>query len=369
MPKDYYEILGVPRNASQEEIKAAFRRLARQYHPDVNKSPDAEEKFKEINEAYAVLSDAEKRARYDRYGHAGLGDMGGMPDFSADIADIFEELFGFGFGGRRARHMPRRGRDLQMELTLSFEEAVFGVEKEIEFERQDTCSTCNGSGAKPGTTPTRCATCNGQGEVRQVRQTFLGAMVQTMTCPTCNGRGEVILSPCPTCRGSGWERRKVRKRVQIPAGVDSGTQIRLPGEGEPGEYGGPRGNLYLLLRVRPHPFFKRREDDILLNLDINVAQAVLGAEIEVPTLDGPTKLVIPPGTQPGKIFTLKGKGVPHLKRNGRGDQLVIVNVEIPTQLTREQRQLFEKLAETMGSAPKPREKGILDWLNEVFGGG
>lgn len=368
MPRDYYEVLGVPRTATQDEIKAAFRRLARQYHPDINKEPDAEEKFKEINEAYAVLSDPEKRARYDRYGHNGVGDLGGMPDFSADIADIFEELFGFGFGTRRARHMPRRGRDLQMDLSLTFEEAAFGVEKEIEFERLDTCSTCGGSGAKPGTSPTRCATCGGQGEVRQVRQTFLGAMVQTMTCPTCQGRGEVILSPCPTCHGSGLERRKVRKRVQIPAGVDTGTQIRLPGEGEPGEYGGPRGNLYLVLKVRPHPFFKRREDDVVLNLDINIAQAVLGAEIEVPTLEGPAKLTIPPGTQPGKVFTLKGKGIPHLKRSGRGDQLVVVNVEIPTQLTREQRVLFEQLAKTFGNQPRPREKGILDWLNEVFGG-
>ncbi len=365
MAKDYYAILGVPRNATQEEIKAAFRRLARQYHPDVNKSPDAEEKFKEINEAYAVLSDAEKRARYDRYGDV---DMSGMPDFSVNIADIFEELFGFGFGfGPSARQTPRRGRDLQVDVSLSFREAAFGVEKEIEFDRLDTCSNCNGSGAKPGTSPTVCATCSGRGEVRQVRQTFLGAMVQTMTCPTCNGRGQVILSPCPTCRGTGVERKRVRKQIKIPAGVDDGTQIRLPGEGEAGEYGGPRGNLYILIRVRPHPYFKRRGDDVLLNLDINIAQAVLGAEIEVPTLDGPAKLVIPPGTQPGKVFTLKGKGIPHLKYSGRGDQLVIVNVEIPTHLTPEQRQLFEKLAKTFGNAPTPREKGILDWLGEFFG--
>jgi molecular chaperone DnaJ len=365
MAKDYYEILGVPRNATQEEIKAAFRRLARQYHPDVNKSPDAEEKFKEINEAYAVLSDAEKRARYDRYGDV---DTSGIPDFSADIADIFEELFGFGFGfGSSARRTPRRGRDVQIEVSLSFHEAAFGVEKEIEFDRLDTCSTCNGSGAKPGTSPSVCATCGGRGEVRQVRQTFLGAMVQTMTCPTCNGRGQVILSPCPTCRGSGLERKRVRKQVKIPAGVDDGTQIRLPGEGEAGEHGGPRGNLYLVIRVRPHPYFKRRGDDVLLNLDINIAQAVLGAEIEVPTLDGPARLVIPPGTQPGKVFTLKGKGIPHLKYNGRGDQLVIINVEIPTHLTQEQRQLFEKLARTFGNAPTPREKGFLDWLSEFFG--
>lgn len=370
--RDYYEILGVPRGASNDEIKAAFRKLARQYHPDVNKSADAEEKFKEINEAYGVLSDPDKRARYDRYGRAGLGDLGGMPDFaSMDFNDIFEEILGgFGFStGRRARRSPRRGRDLQMTVSLTFEEAVFGVEKEIEFQREETCSTCGGSGAEPGTSPTRCATCGGQGEVRQIRQTFLGQMMQTATCPTCNGRGEVIASPCHTCRGGGLERKTVRKKVQIPAGVDSGTQIRLAGEGGPGIYGGPNGSLYLALDVQPHPFFKRRENDILLNLDINVAQAALGAEVEVPTLEGNEKLKIPAGTQPGKIFVLKGKGVPHLRGNGRrGDEMVIVNVEIPEKLTREQRELFETLAESLGSSVKPKEKGFLDWLNEALGG-
>jgi len=370
--RDYYEILGVPRGASNDDIKAAFRKLARQYHPDVNKSSDAEEKFKEINEAYGVLSDPDKRARYDRYGRAGLGDLGGMPDFATmDFNDIFEEILGgFGFStGRRARRSPRRGRDLQMTVSLTFEEAVFGVEKEIEFQREETCSTCGGSGAEPGTSPTRCATCGGQGEVRQIRQTFLGQMMQTATCPTCNGRGEVISSPCHTCRGSGLERKTVRKKVQIPAGVDAGTQIRLAGEGGPGVYGGPNGSLYLVLDVQAHPFFKRRENDILLNLDINVAQAALGAEVEVPTLDGSEKLRIPAGTQPGKIFTLKGKGVPHLRGNGRrGDQLILVNVEIPDKLTREQRELFEKLAESLGSTVKPKEKGFLDWLNEALGG-
>ena len=369
--RDYYEILGVPRNASTEEIKAAFRKLARQYHPDVNKEADAEEKFKEINEAYGVLSDADKRARYDRYGRAGLGDLGGMPDFATmDFGDIFEEILGgFGFAtGRRSRRSPRRGRDLQMSVSLTFEEAVFGVEKEIEFQRDETCSECDGSGAKPGTSPTRCATCNGQGEVRQVRQTFLGSMVQTMTCPNCNGKGEVISSPCPTCRGSGLERKTVRKKVQIPAGVDDGTQIRLAGEGQPGAYGGPHGSLYLVLDVRAHKFFKRRENDLLLNLDINVAQATLGAEIEVPTLEGEEKLKIPSGTQPGKVFKLKSKGVPYLRRNGRGDQLVIVNVAIPARLSKEQRELFEQLAESLGATVKPQEKGFLDWLNEALGG-
>ncbi len=369
--RDYYEILGLQRSASEDEIKAAFRKLARQYHPDVNKEADAEEKFKEINEAYGVLSDPQKRSQYDRYGRAGLGDLGGMPDFATmDFGDIFEEILGgFGFStGRRSRRSPRRGRDLQMAVTLTFEEAVFGVEKEIEFQREETCSTCNGSGAEPGTSPTRCNTCNGQGEVRQVRQTFLGQMVQTATCHTCNGRGEIITSPCKTCRGGGLERKTVKKKVQIPAGVDGGTQIRLAGEGQPGVYGGPHGSLFLVLDVKKHKFFKRRENDILLNLDINIAQATLGADIEVPTLDGDERLRIPSGTQPGKVFKLKNNGVPHLRRNGRGDQLVIVNVAIPGKLNKEQRALFEQLAESLGSTVKPQEKGFMDWLNEALGG-
>lgn len=368
--RDYYDVLGVGRNASDDEIKAAFRKLARQYHPDVNKDPGAEEKFKEINEAYGVLSDREKRARYDRFGREGLGNLGGFHDYTMDFSDLFEELFGsFGFStGRSSRRSPRRGRDLQMQVNLTFEEAVFGVEKEIEFQREEVCSRCNGSGAEPGTSPVRCSTCNGQGEVRQVRQTFLGQMVQTATCPSCNGRGEIISTPCKTCRGSGLERKTVAKKVQIPGGVDHGTQIRLAGEGGPGVYGGPNGNLFLILNVEPHKFFKRRENDIILNIDINVAQATLGAEIEVPTLDGSEKLKIPAGTQPGRVFTIRGKGVPYLRRKERGDQLVIVNVEIPTKLTKEQRELFEKLAQSLGTTVKPKEKGFLDWLNETFGG-
>lgn len=372
--RDYYEVLGINRNASEDEIKGAFRKLARQLHPDVNKDPDAEEKFKEINEAYGVLSDADKRARYDRFGKEGLGNMGGgFHDYTADFGDIFEELFNqFGFGGmggrRGGRKSPRRGRDLQMEVPLKFEEAVFGVDKEIEFSREETCSTCSGSGAEPGTTPTKCATCQGQGEVRQVRQTFLGSMVQTATCPTCNGRGEIISSPCKTCRGGGLEHKKIKKKVQIPAGVDHGTQIRLAGEGGPGVFGGPNGSLFLVLTVQPHQYFKRRENDILLNLDINIAQATLGADIKVPTLDGDDKLHIPAGTQPGKIFHMRGKGVPHLRRSGRGDQLVIVNVEVPTKLNKEQRELMEKLAVTLGTQVKPKEKGFIDWLNDAFGG-
>jgi len=369
--RDYYDILGVPRNASIDEIKTAFRKLARQYHPDVSQEPDAEEKFKEVNEAYGVLSDHEKRARYDRYGRAGLGDMGGMPDFATmDFADIFEEIlggFGFGFSGSRSRR-PRRGRDLQVHVNLTFEEAIFGAEKTIEVTRNEVCGICRGSGAEPGTSPQRCGTCNGYGEVRQVRQTILGSMMQASPCPTCNGRGEVIKSLCPKCQGRGVERKTVKKAIPIPAGVDNGTQIRLAGEGEPGIYGGPQGNLYLALTVQPHKFFKRRENDIFLNLDINIAQAVLGADVEIPTLEGKEKLKIPGGTQPGKVFTIRGKGVPYLRRNGRGDQRVIVNVAIPVKLTKEQRELIEKLAATLGTTVSPKEKGFLDWLNEALGG-
>ena len=372
--RDYYEILEVPKNASGDDLKAAFRRLARQYHPDVNKEADAEERFKEINEAYAVLSDPEQRAAYDRFGHAGVRGPGGTPNINVDFndfADIFGDLFGFGgFGrsSRRSRNAPRRGADLQYRLDLSFEDAVFGVEKEIEVTRDEVCATCSGSGAEPGTTPVRCTTCNGAGEVRQVRQTILGSMVQVSTCPACNGAGETIATPCHTCQGRGQERRTRKKIVAIPAGVDTGTQIRLAGEGQPGVNGGPNGNLYIAIQVKAHKYFRRRETDVLLDLDINVAQAALGADVEIPTVDGPAKLKIPAGTQPGKVLRLRGKGVPHLRGNGRGDQLVIVNVDIPARLNNDQRKLFEQLAKSLGSEVRPQERSFLDWLKETLGG-
>jgi molecular chaperone DnaJ len=371
--RDYYEVLGVPKNASNDDLKAAFRKMARQYHPDVNKEQDAEERFKEINEAYAVLSDSDRRAAYDRFGHAGVKGIPGQDynvDFS-DFADIFGDLFGFGGFGRtirRSRNAPRRGADLAYRLDLSFEEAVFGAEKEIEIVRDEVCATCNGSGAEPGTSPVRCTTCNGAGEVRQVRQTLLGSMVQVGTCPTCNGAGETIATPCHTCQGRGLERRSRRKVVNIPGGVDSGTQIRLAGEAQPGMNGGPNGNLYITIAVQPHKFFRRKENDIVLDLDINVAQATLGAEVEVPTVDGKANLKIPAGTQPGKVLRMRGKGVPHLRSNGRGDQLVVVNIDIPTRLSGDQRQLFEQLAKSLGSEVRPQERSFLDWLKETLGG-
>jgi molecular chaperone DnaJ len=372
--RDYYEVLGVARGAAGDEIKSAFRQMARKFHPDVNKEPDAEERFKEINEAYAILSDGDKRAAYDRFGHAGVaGAAGGAPDFSnIDLSDIFEEFFGFGGmgvgGRRRARNTPRRGADLNLFVSLTFEEAAFGIEKEIEITRDEICSNCRGIGAEPGTSAARCTTCEGRGEVRQVRQTFLGSMVQVTTCPTCNGQGEVITTPCSSCRGSGLERRTLKKVVPIPAGVDNGTQIRLAGEGQPGVYGGPNGNLYLEIQVKPHKYFRRKQNDVLLDLTVNIAQATLGADIEVPTIDGLTKLNIPPGTQPGKIFTMKSKGINNLRGSGRGDQKVIINVEVPTRLTSEQRKLFEELAQTLGSEVSPQERSFIDRLKEVLGG-
>lgn len=369
--RDYYDILGVGRNASPDEIKSAFRNLARKHHPDVNKASDAEAVFKEMNEAYAVLSDPEKRAAYDRYGHAGLNGMGGMPDFtSVDFSDIFEEFFGFGMGGgsRRRPNAPRRGTDLSYTVTLTFEESVFGVEKEIEITRDEICTICRGSGAEPGTSPARCSTCGGRGEVRTTRQTFLGAMVQVTTCPTCNGSGEVISSPCQTCKGRGLERKTVKKVIAIPAGVDNGTQIRLSGEGQAGINGGPNGNLYVEIKVKKHEYFRRKNDDILLDLNINIAQAVLGSEIDVPTINGTAKLTIPAGTQAGKVFRMKSKGVPNVRGGAKGDQMVIVNVDVPTKLTAEQRELFEQLAKTLGTEVRPQEKSFLDLIKEVLGG-
>ena len=374
--RDYYEVLGVPRSASADDIKNAFRNLARKYHPDVNKAEDAEEKFKEINEAYGVLSDPERRTAYDRFGFQGVN-TNGMPDYSSmDISDLFD-LFGLGgfggfggFGGsaRRSRNAPRRGADLSTRLKLSFEEAVFGAEKEIEITRNEKCSVCAGSGAEPGSGPVTCQTCKGAGEVRQVQQTFLGQMVQVTTCPTCGGRGEMIENPCHNCRGTGLERKTTRKKVNIPAGIDNGNQVRMVGEGQPGANGGPNGNFYIEIEVAPHNYFRRNGNDILLDIDINMAQAALGDEIMIPTLDGNVKMRIPPGTQPGRVFRLKEKGVPVLQRNERGNQMVTVNVQIPTSLTDEQETLLKTLGKTMGTDIKIQERSFFEKLKDAFSG-
>ena len=371
--RDYYEVLGVPRNASADELKRAYRRMARQYHPDVNKEASAEGQFKEINEAYEILSDQDKRARYDRFGHAGVqgaasGGAGFDGGFGFGIDDIFESFFGGTRTRTSAQQRPQRGQDLRYDLEISFEEAVFGCEHTIEAARHETCPTCDGSGAKPGTTPIRCSECNGTGEVRHVQRSLFGSFVNVSTCPRCRGTGEEITTPCPECNGN---KRVIRQRnlsVKIPPGVDDGTRIRLTGEGELGTLGGPAGNLYVFISVKPHAFFARQENNIILELSVNVAQAALGDEITVPTLDGDEAFIVPAGTQTGEVFRLKGHGVPYLRRPGRGDQLVVVTVAIPTKLTPEQRELFESLGETLGKEIiAQRERGFLDRVRDALG--
>lgn len=373
--RDYYETLGVPRGATKEEIKKAFRQLARKYHPDVSKEPDAEVRFKEINEAYSVLNDDQQRARYDRFGHSGIDDSFGFAGGFPDIEDIFADFFG-GFRTTRGRTRRRRGRDIQHSLTIDFEEAVFGVEKEIEITRQEVCPVCSGSGAEPGTSPRRCPECNGAGEVQQVRQTLLGSMIYTNTCPRCQGRGEVVDTPCRHCMGSGRARVTRRLKVNIPPGIDDGMQVLLAGEGEPGDPGVRGGDLYVNVKVRPHPYFRRRNHDIVLELPINVAQAALGDRIQVPTVEGEQELIIPAGTQSGKVLRMRGLGVPRLRRDGsssgRGDQIVVIEVAIPTNLTEAQRRIFEELGQTLGRKVTPQkaeDKGllnrVLDWLSGV----
>jgi len=371
--RDYYEVLGVQRSATKPEMKKAFRKLAQQYHPDVNKAAGAEEQFKEVAEAYEVLSNDDKRAAYDRYGHAGVSGAGGpgFQDFDfGNVADIFEEFFGAGFGRKRRRKGPRRGADLRYDLTISFEDAYHGDEKEIEIRRSEICNHCTGSGAEPGTQTSRCEHCSGSGEVRRVQQSILGSFVNVTACPICNGSGEVIPTPCTVCDG----RKRVQKdralKVRIPPGVDNDTQIRLTGEGEPGGAGGPAGNLYVVLHVKRHDFFQRQGDDVLLDLEINVAQAALGDEITIPTPNGEsTGLNIPPGTQSGKVFRMNHKGMPRLQRSGHGDLLIVTKVAVPTKLSDDQKRLFEELAPTLGdkSVIPQREKGFFSSLKDALG--
>lgn len=376
--RDYYEVLGVAKSASPDEIKKAYRRLARQYHPDVSEEADAETKFKEVNEAYEILSDEQKRGLYDRFGHAGVsGNAGGFGgggfgfDAGRDPFEIFEEVFGSfgGFGGRRQTgRRPRRGSDLRYDLTLEFEEAIFGAEKEIEVPRRETCAHCNGSKAEPGTSPIRCPECNGTGEVR--RQA--GFFINISTCPRCQGAGEIITTPCNECQGRGQIVKKRRLSVKIPAGVDVGTQIRLSGEGESGVYGGPPGNLYVVIKVKEHAYFRRNDDTIHLELAINITQASLGDEVEVPTLDGKQLMTIPAGTQTGETIRLRGQGVPRLRRDGttsgRGDQVVTIQVRTPTNLSKEQRHLLLELGKTLDREVVPqREKSFFDRIRDAFG--
>jgi molecular chaperone DnaJ len=386
MKRDYYDVLGVGRNAGQGEVKKAYRRLALKYHPDrvaPEAKKDAEEKFKEISEAYEVLSDSQRRATYDQYGHAGVegafkGGGFSWSDFTHfdDLRDIFggfgfDEIFrSFGvdtdfFGGGFAstgRKGSRRGSDLQYVLELPFEDAVFGAEKTLTIQRQETCSTCKGSGAKPGSKKRQCTVCGGTGQVNRVG----GFFSIVTTCEKCGGEGSVIETPCGTCRGSGREQATRKIKIRIPAGAVHGLRLRVQGEGEAGLRGGQRGNLYVILKVKPHALFERDGDDILCKVPITFSQAVLGAEIDVPTLDGKVLMKIPPGTQSGRIFRLRTKGVPHLGDYGRGDQLVTVFVEVPTTLTGEQKGLLQQFAETCGENANPMAKSFMQKIKKMF---
>lgn len=350
---DYYELLGVSRDVDADSLKKAYRRLARQYHPDVNKDPAAEDRFKEIGRAYEVLSDPQARARYDQFGEAGLGGGGGMPDMGdmGGFADLFETFFsGFGGAGGGAaggarRRGPRQGDDLRLDLTISFSEAVFGSEKDVQIRHLETCSTCSGSGAKAGSGPTTCGTCGGAGQVRRATRTPFGNFTQVAPCPTCEGSGQVIADPCSACGGQGLQQVRKKLRINVPAGVDSGTRLRVGQEGNAGQRGGPAGDLYVFLTVQAHPHLRRDGVTVLSEVSLNYLQAILGDTIEVETVDGQEPLEIPPGTQPGAVITLQGKGIPRLGNPvARGNHQFTIKVQLPTKLNGEERQLLEQLA-------------------------
>ena len=355
--QDYYELLGVPRTASDEEIKRAFRKLAFQYHPDRNHDLGAEARFKEINEAYQVLSDPEKRSRYDRYGRVDV--EGGLPDFGfGGLGDVFESFFG-GFDtpfGRTAQRVPQKGDSLQCHLTLSFREAVFGCSKEAEVQRIELCPSCRGTGSEPGTSPQTCPDCRGTGQVKRLQQSVFGRFAHITTCSRCAGSGTVITSPCAQCRGRGRIKTRRKTKVDIPAGVDDGYRLRLDGEGSAGLCGGPSGDLYVALSVTPDTVFHREGSDIIYQLPTNFAQAALGDKVAVASLDGKVEFKIPPGTQDGTTFRFKGKGVPHVDRKGRGDLLVRVDIITPERLDKNQRRLFEELAKTLPRTEPPADE-------------
>ncbi len=369
---DYYDTLGVNRNASEAEIKQAFRKLARQYHPDVNKEPDAETRFKEINEAYETLRDPQKRRAYDLFGHSNGRGAGGMPrgvdpaDMGG-IGDIFDAFFGAG-ARPSARSGPEAGADLRLDLTLEFAEAVFGAEKDIEVSRLESCAACSGSGAEPGSKISTCPSCKGQGQVRRMQSNLFGQFTTVATCSRCGGQGRVPTVRCGACVGSGRTKQQRTITVKVPAGVDTGLRIRLGGQGEAGPRGGPRGDLYVFITVRPDERFQREDDDIHLDYRVNFAQAALGDSVQVPTLEGNESLEIPPGTQSGSVFTLRRRGVPHLNGGGRGDQHVHVQVEVPKRLTAEQKELLRELSRTFGNAANPHDdKGFFDKMKDALG--
>ncbi|USR91146.1 molecular chaperone DnaJ [Phormidium yuhuli AB48] len=373
MAADYYDLLGVSRTADKDEIKRAFRRLARKYHPDVNKEEGAEERFKEINRAYEVLSDPEKRGRYDRFGEAGVGSGvpgAGFSDFSdipGGFADIFETFFG-GFnntGQTRRRSGPARGDDLRLDLKLDFREAVFGGEKEIRISHLETCGTCGGTGAKPGTRPKTCGTCNGSGQVRRATRTPFGSFTQVSVCPTCNGTGQVIEDQCSTCSGKGQLQVAKKLKITIPAGVDNGTRLRVQSEGDAGKRNGPPGDLYVYLFVNDDSEFKRDGINILSDINISYLQAILGCKIPVNTVDGEVEVTIPAGTQPGRVITLEERGVPRLGNPvSRGDHLLTIHVDIPTKVNAEERELLEKLANIRGE--RAGKGGVEGFLGGLF---
>ena len=359
---DFYDLLGVGRDADADTLKSAYRKMARQYHPDINKEAGAEDRFKEIGRAYEVLSDPQKRARYDQFGEAGVGGVGsGMPDMGdmGGFADLFETFFS-GFGGagpsntRSQRRGPQQGDDLRYDLTVEFNQAVFGQEKEIKIPHLETCDSCRGSGAKSGSGPSNCTTCGGAGQVRRATRTPFGSFTQVAECPTCSGSGQVISNPCNSCSGQGVKQVRKKLRINIPAGVDTGTRLRVSGEGNAGPRGGPSGDLYVFLKVKTHPKLKR--DGLTINSEIKVSylQAILGDLIEVETVDGPTELQIPIGTQPNAILILENKGIPKLGNPvARGNHSITVNVQLPTNFTAEEKDLLEKLA-THHSAKGPQ---------------
>jgi len=375
--RDYYEILGVDRNATKEEIKKAYRRLSKKYHPDLNKEEGAAEKFKEITEAYEVLSDDEKRRRYDQYGHAdpsqgqgfaGFGDevFGGFGGFGG-FEDIFDAFFG-GSTRRSGRNAPRKGADLQYTMTITFEEAVFGKETDIEIPREEDCLHCHGTGAKPGTRPDTCPYCHGTGQITSEQATPFGRIVNRRVCYHCNGTGQIIREKCATCHGTGRVKRRKKIHVKIPAGIDDGQQLRVAGQGERGVNGGPPGDLYIVFHVEPHEFFERRGNDIYCEMPITFVQAALGDEIEVPTLYGKVKIKIPPGTQSHTKFRLRGKGVPNVRGGGVGDQHVIVKIITPKKLTEKQKQLLREFAEISGETIDEQTKSFFDKVKKAFKG-
>lgn len=385
MANDFYDILGVSRDASRDEIKKAYRKLAMEYHPDRNDDPDAESKFKRVTRAYEVLRDPDKRKRYDRFGEAGVdrgasrgGGRGGFGGFDfSDAFEVFMREFGASgggfadvFGGRGRGRGSRRGRDLEVELALDLEEAARGVERSVELQVLEACERCEGSGAEPGTSPETCATCDGNGEVRRVQRSMLGQMVSVQPCPDCGGKGERIRNPCEECRGEGRVHRRKRLKVEVPAGVSSDDYLKLSHRGNVSPDGGPRGHVLVSVAVRPDPRFERRGDDLLLDLPVTFGQAALGDEVEVPTIFGPETLEIPAGIQSGQALRMRGQGMPKLRAEGRGDQLVRVRVWTPTDLTKEQRSAFEALREVEDEAPEPEEEasGFWEKVRQAFTG-